>query len=118
MSHHRVKNWENACYDYARESVKRYSFDKSRPHMAIIDEWTPVPIPKFGWEVVCTKLGTVEVRRDADSKKPLAVFTEKDLPDWLNERLSVLTMIKVGHAVEGVGQRIWENVYWVEGVKE
>ena len=84
--------------------------------MVITDDWLAVPIPKFGWEVVCTKEGTVEVRRDADSKKPLATFTEKDLPDWLNERLSVLSMIKVGHAVEGVGQRIWENVYWVEGV--
>jgi len=85
-------------------------------NQAIIDEWHPVKIPKFGWEVIVTKDDVIEVRRDADSKKPLASFTPKDLPQWLEERLAVLSMIKVGHEVEGVGQRIWHNVYWVAGV--
>ena len=44
-----------------------------------------------------------------------------DLPNWMQERLSVLSMLPPntsgGNDVEGIGRRITESIYWVYAQK-
>lgn len=61
-------------------------------------------------EVIC--LGIDSVNGDAEG---IYDDTSK-LPEWMQERLAVLSMIKVDPPqtkVEGVGMRIDEHVYWI-----
>lgn len=36
-----------------------------------------------------------------------------DLPQWAQERLSLLMMVDKGHSVEGVGRKISDEIFWV-----
>lgn len=62
-------------------------------------------------EVVCLGIAIV------DDKCLEGVYnTTDELPAWMQERIAVLSMMKVNPPqtkVEGVGMRVDENVYWV-----
>jgi hypothetical protein len=62
-------------------------------------------------EVVCLGMAIV------DDKCLEGVYnTTDELPAWMQERIAVLSMMKVNPPqtkVEGVGMRVDENVYWV-----
>lgn len=61
-------------------------------------------------EVVCLGIGS------ADSEVEGVYNTTDELPAWMQERIAVLSMMKVNPPqtkVEGVGMRVDESVYWV-----
>lgn len=61
-------------------------------------------------EVVCLGIGS------ADSEVEGVYATTDELPTWMQERIAVLSMMKVNPPqtkVEGIGMRVDENVYWV-----
>jgi hypothetical protein len=61
-------------------------------------------------EVVCLGIGS------ADSEVEGVYATTDDLPAWMQERIAVLSMMKVNPPqtkVEGIGMRVDDDVYWV-----
>lgn len=40
-------------------------------------------------------------------------LNQVDMPDWVKERISVLQICDKGDVVEGVGQKVSENTYYV-----
>jgi hypothetical protein len=61
-------------------------------------------------EVVCLGIGS------ADSEVEGVYATTDELPAWMQERIAVLSMMKVNPPqtkVEGIGMRVDESVYWV-----
>ena len=61
-------------------------------------------------EVVCLGMDSV------DSEAEGIYHDTSHLPDWMQERLAVLSMMKVDPPqtkVEGVGMRVDANVYWI-----
>jgi hypothetical protein len=62
-------------------------------------------------EVVCLGIGSV------DSTEVEGVYaTTDDLPTWMQERIAVLSMMKVDPPqtkIAGIGMRVDDNVYWV-----
>ena len=40
-------------------------------------------------------------------------LNQVDMPDWIKERISVLQICDTGETVEGVGQKVSENVFYV-----
>jgi hypothetical protein len=61
-------------------------------------------------EVICLGIDSI----DADTE---GIYDDTSkLPEWMQERLAVLSMMKVDppqNKVEGVGMRIDEHVYWI-----
>ena len=66
-------------------------------------------------EVIC--LGIDSVDNDVEGN----YSDTSELPAWMQERLAVLSMMKVNppqQKVEGVGMRIDENVFWVVKIEK
>lgn len=47
------------------------------------------------------------------SALPPTVLPVGELPDWVQERLSVLAMLTPPDEVEGVGKRVSKDIFWV-----
>ena len=41
------------------------------------------------------------------------VYTVDQLPDWVQERLAVLSICTLDSMVEGVGKRVTDSVFWI-----
>ena len=70
------------------------------------------------WRVKFMDDGTVDMYSFAmppQKNLPAAsrLNTAASLPDWVNERISVLQICESGGIVDGVGQKVSEKVYYV-----
>lgn len=41
------------------------------------------------------------------------VYTVDQLPDWVQERLAVLSICTLDSMVEGIGKRVTDSVFWI-----
>ena len=70
------------------------------------------------WRVKLTEDGSVELSDFTMPKTSKNFITtqrlnEVSLPSWIKERISVLQICESGTTIEGVGQKVSENVYYV-----
>lgn len=40
-------------------------------------------------------------------------LNEQSLPDWIKKRIAILQICEVGTVIDGIGQRVSENTYYV-----
>jgi hypothetical protein len=85
--------------------------------MAMIDENLTRPIEQV-WRVKLLDDGLVDMYSFAlpPTEKNLATrhcLNRAAIPDWVNERVSVLQICEIGETVDGVGQKVSEKVYYV-----
>ena len=69
---------------------------------------------------ICPRTAKVDITcigmHNVDSKLNGTYDTPDDLPDWVQDRISVLMLLpleKPTKTIEGVGRRIDKNVFWV-----
>ena len=43
---------------------------------------------------------------------------EENLPMWMQEKIAVLRMVKVGESVDGVGTQAWREGFYLDPPKE
>jgi hypothetical protein len=68
------------------------------------------------WRVVVNELGVKALYIGLGSQAPIEAQTLSELPRWMQERVSVLSMLSESpptSPVEGVGRRITDTVYWI-----
>jgi len=44
---------------------------------------------------------------------PKVVGSPAEWPEWLREKLTILSCSEIGVTVDGIGKRISNNIYWV-----
>ena len=60
--------------------------------------------------------GTVTVY---DSNNHITEYpNEEGLPMWMQEKMALLRMVKTGNIVDGVGERGWGQVYYLDPPEE
>ena len=84
--------------------------------MAMVSEALCTPIEQI-WRVSFQN-GHIDVANFSMPKEknlPMAgrLNDVSQLPDWINERISVLQICQSGDIVEGVGQKLSDKVYYV-----
>jgi hypothetical protein len=68
------------------------------------------------WRVVVNELGIKALYIGLGSRAPILAQTISELPQWMQERVAVLSMLTESpptKPIEGVGRRISDTVYWI-----
>jgi len=68
------------------------------------------------WRVVVNELGAKAIYIGLGSRTPIEVQAVSELPQWMQERVSVLSMLTERPPtapIEGVGRRVTDTVYWI-----
>jgi hypothetical protein len=68
------------------------------------------------WRVVVNELGVKALYIGLGSQAPIEAQVLSGLPEWMQERVSVLSMLTERPPtapIEGVGRRITDTVYWI-----
>jgi hypothetical protein len=68
------------------------------------------------WRVVVNELGVKALYIGLGSQAPIEVQTLSGLPQWMQARVAVLSMLTESpptKPIEGVGRRITDTVYWI-----
>ena len=68
------------------------------------------------WRVTVTVLGVTALYIGLGTKPELKVDDLSDLPKWMQERVTVLSMLTQApptEPVEGVGRRLSADIYWI-----
>ena len=81
----------------------------------MIEEQFNLPLQNV-WRVNVLSNGLVELNDftlPSNSGKLRETFKQEDLPDWIQDSLSVLMIVDQGVTVEGVGKKISDSVFYV-----
>jgi hypothetical protein len=90
--------------------------DLSAAGRALRAQWTGDIDNVYRVAIVGTSVEVMCLGLDIDASVEGVYNSTSELPTWMQERLAVLSMMKVNPPqtkVEGVGMRVDESVYWV-----
>ena len=81
----------------------------------MIEEQFNLPLTNV-WRVLVNNDGTVELNDftlPSSSGKMRDVFKQENLPQWIQDSLSVLMIVDQGVTVEGVGKKITDSIFYL-----
>jgi hypothetical protein len=108
-----AEKWVTAAKEYAEEKARM--IPASFVHVTAVRDvqyFDAYCVSNIKDDDVIMKLRHRNKPSDEDIKR----YTADTLPEDLMGKLSVLSMLNDGAYVEGVGKRVGETLYWVEGV--
>lgn len=83
--------------------------------LAMIQEQFELPLTNV-WRVLVNNDGTVELNDftlPSSTGKMRDVFLQENLPQWIQDSLSVLMIVDQGVTVEGVGKKITDSIFYL-----
>jgi len=88
----------------------------TRPRLLhMIQEQFNLPLQNV-WRVLVNNDGTVELNDftlPSSTGKIRDVFKQENLPQWIQDSLSVLMIVDQGVTVEGVGKKITDSIFYL-----
>jgi hypothetical protein len=81
----------------------------------MIEEQFNLPLQNV-WRVLVNNDGTVELNDftlPSNTGKMRDVFKQENLPQWIQDSLSVLMIVDQGVTVEGVGKKITDSIFYL-----
>lgn len=81
----------------------------------MIEEQFNLPLQNV-WRVLVNNDGTVELNDftlPSSTGKMRDVFRQEELPQWVQDSLSVLMIVDQGVTVEGVGKKITDSIFYL-----
>jgi hypothetical protein len=92
------------------------NIDKAIPiALRMVQEQFELPLTNV-WRVLVNNDGTVELNDftlPSSSGKMRDVFKQENLPEWIQDSLSVLMIVDQGVTVEGVGKKITDSIFYL-----
>jgi hypothetical protein len=111
---------ESARYDWS--AVDDLLFNKKSPNyppsgalLQMIDEQFNLPLQNV-WRVHLLDDGMVELNDftlPSGTGKIRESFSQENLPEWIQDSLSVLMIVDQGVTVEGVGKKITDSIFYL-----
>ena len=83
--------------------------------LAMVEEQFNLPLQNV-WRVLVNNDGTVELNDftlPSSTGKMRDVFKQENLPQWIQDSLSVLMIVDQGVTVEGVGKKITDSIFYL-----
>jgi hypothetical protein len=102
-------------------AVDNALFKESAPESIItgvlrmVEEQFNLPLTNV-WRVLVNNDGTVELNDftlPSSTGKMRDVFKQENLPQWIQDSLSVLMIVDQGVTVEGVGKKITDSIFYL-----
>jgi hypothetical protein len=81
----------------------------------MVEEQFNLPLTNV-WRVLVNNNGTVELNDftlPSSTGKMRDVFKQENLPQWIQDSLSVLMIVDQGVTVEGVGKKITDSIFYL-----
>lgn len=113
---------ESARYDWQEVDEVLFGYDESfnvtvqKPMLLhMIEEQFELPLTNV-WRVHVLKDGMVELNdftMPSSTGKMRDVFKQENLPQWIQDSLSVLMIVDQGVTVEGVGKKITDSIFYL-----
>ena len=111
---------ESAHYDWL--NIDKALFDGATKNkqfldicMAMVQEQFELPLNNV-WRVSVLPSGMVELNDftlPSNTGKLRETFKQEDLPQWVQDSLSVLMIVDQGATVEGVGKKITDSIFYL-----
>ena len=83
--------------------------------LRMVEEQFNLPLQNV-WRVLVNNDGTVELNDftlPSSTGKMRDVFKQENLPQWIQDSLSVLMIVDQGVTVEGVGKKITDSIFYL-----
>lgn len=83
--------------------------------LLMVEEQFNLPLTNV-WRVLVNNDGTVELNDftlPSSTGKMRDVFKQENLPQWIQDSLSVLMIVDQGVTVEGVGKKITDSIFYL-----
>ena len=83
--------------------------------LRMVEEQFNLPLTNV-WRVLMNNDGTVELNDftlPSSTGKMRDVFKQENLPQWIQDSLSVLMIVDQGVTVEGVGKKITDSIFYL-----
>jgi len=94
---------------------KGSNYPPSNALLQMIEEQFNLPLQNV-WRVLVNNDGTVELNDftlPSSTGKIRDVFKQENLPQWIQDSLSVLMIVDQGVTVEGVGKKITDSIFYL-----
>ena len=94
---------------------KNPCYPPSEALLRMVEEQFNLPLTNV-WRVLVNNDGTVELNDftlPSSSGKMRDVFLQENLPQWIQDSLSVLMIVDQGVTVEGVGKKISDSIFYL-----